>query len=146
MTYGETFILLDPEDPSPVDIEFSTSVAPHEFAHVWFGDLVTLDWWSRMWLNEGFATLMSDYYAADDANPEMGQKGRFTIEEMHGAMEQDSKYGAPTLDLPFDNPQLEDVSWELETYEYHCYLTLILLLTHRLPMALPMTKLPQCSA
>ncbi len=71
---------------------------------------MTLDWWSRMWLNEGFATLMSDYYAADEANSEIKQRERFTVEEMHGAMEEDSKYGAPQMNLPFDNPQIENVS------------------------------------
>ncbi len=40
MTYGEGFILLDPEDPNPADTELSSSVAPHELAHAWFGDLV----------------------------------------------------------------------------------------------------------
>ena len=41
----------------------------HEIAHQWFGDLVTMEWWDDIWLNEGFATWM-EYRPIQEFRPE----------------------------------------------------------------------------
>ncbi len=68
ITFREIALLGDEKTSVVIRQNIAITVA-HELAHQWFGNLVTMQWWDDLWLNESFATFMS-YKAVEDAFPE----------------------------------------------------------------------------
>lgn len=109
--YDPVTLLVDPElvgDFLDEDRWVVASVVAHELAHQWFGNLVTLDWWAQMWLNEGFATYVS-YLGAEAIDPANYPWGRMIIDETFYVMHFDSRrnYHWAMSDPVLNRPDIE---------------------------------------
>ncbi|KAL3655741.1 AP-1 complex subunit mu-1-like [Castilleja foliolosa] len=69
VTYRETALLYDDKHSAAANKQRVAVVVAHELAHQWFGNLVTMEWWTHLWLNEGFATWVA-YLACDGLFPD----------------------------------------------------------------------------
>ena len=66
--FRQPLLLMDPRTTAWQEEKRIASVVAHEFAHQWFGNLVTMAWWDDIWLNEAFADWMA-YRVVDALDP-----------------------------------------------------------------------------
>lgn len=99
ITYRSTALLYSEEKSDPSYKKKVTYVVAHELAHQWFGNLVTMQWWDELWLNEGFATWVG-YNAVDYLFPEWSIFNDFVSESLQQALDLDGLRNSHPIQVP----------------------------------------------
>ena len=107
ITYRETALLIDEKHSSLLQKQWVALVVAHELAHQWFGDLVTMEWWTHLWLNEGFASYI-EYLAVDKLFPKWDIWTQFSANSssisFNMALRLDSLFYTHPIEIPVHHP------------------------------------------
>lgn len=103
ITFREQALLLDPHNSSISTKQYVALVVAHELAHQWFGNLVTMRWWTDLWLNEGFASWI-EYLAVDKLFPEWNVWTQFVVDEQQQALKLDALENTHPIEAPVNHP------------------------------------------
>ncbi|XP_013165600.1 PREDICTED: aminopeptidase N-like isoform X2 [Papilio xuthus] len=104
VTYRETALLYDNQQSSFLNKERVAEVIAHELAHQWFGNLVTMKWWSDLWLNEGFATYAASVGVAA-VEPGWRADRSYALDNILSVLSLDALESSHPVSVPIDNPK-----------------------------------------
>ena len=113
--YFDRDVLIDPKLSTEGDRQNVYIVVAHEMAHQWFGDLVTMDWWDDLWLNEGFASWMENK-AVDHFHPEW-KLWLQAAASKQGAMALDARTGTHPIITPIHDVFQAQQAFDTITYQ-----------------------------
>ncbi|XP_028661573.1 endoplasmic reticulum aminopeptidase 2-like [Erpetoichthys calabaricus] len=114
-TYRETSLLFDPQTSSVSDKLWVTLVIGHELAHQWFGNLVTMEWWNDIWLNEGFARYM-EIVSVEATYPEL-QADDYLLGTCFAAIGRDSMNSSRPITTAAESPTEINEMFDTVSYE-----------------------------
>ncbi len=103
ITYREVCLVAEPATTSQSSRELIATVICHETSHQWFGNLVTMQWWDDLWLNESFANVM-EYVATDALFPDWEIWNSFITVEGLSALRRDSIAGVQAVKTEVHHP------------------------------------------
>ncbi|XP_032798708.2 aminopeptidase N [Daphnia magna] len=116
ITYRETDLLYDERRSSASAKQRVAIIIAHELAHQWFGNLVTMDWWNVIWLNEGFASYM-EYPGTDYVEPGFEMNEQFTVTDLHYVFGIDALETSRPIDFEVNTPSQINQMFDAISYE-----------------------------
>lgn len=116
VTYRETAILVDEKNSSLATKQWTAMVVAHELAHQWFGNLVTMGWWTDLWLNEGFASWV-EYLAVDHLFPEWNMWTQFVTDDYNHARDLDALDNTHPIVVEVHHPREIDTIFDAISYQ-----------------------------
>ncbi|KAJ8681953.1 hypothetical protein QAD02_017745 [Eretmocerus hayati] len=108
VTFREYGLAYDESAISAQNLRWAALTISHELSHMWFGNLVTCDWWDYLWLNEGFATFFQSFIC-DKIKPDWHLMDQFVTNEVHNAMLTDSSRSHAITSTVLTPSQIVDV-------------------------------------
>lgn len=114
ITFREVLLNVNENTSTSVKQVISEVVA-HEIAHQWFGDLVTMEWWNDLWLNESFATFMA-FKVVDKLHPEWKMFGKMLLSETSGALTGDALDNTHPIQVEVKSP--DDIAQIFDEISY----------------------------
>lgn len=115
VTFRETLLLADTERTTQSELTRIIDVIAHEIAHMWFGNLVTMDWWNGIWLKEAFATFMQ--VATTNAfRPAWRRWDSFSLER-GAAFDTDALRSTRPIEFEVISPDDAEGMYDVLTYE-----------------------------
>lgn len=103
ITFREHALLVDPDNSTLSTKQYVALVIAHELAHQWFGNLVTMRWWTDLWLNEGFASWI-EYLATDHLFPDWKLWTQFVVDEQQQALKLDALEHTHAIEVAVHHP------------------------------------------
>ncbi len=116
--YRQNLLLMHPTATSWQAQKRIAEVIAHEIAHQWFGNLVTMQWWDDLWLNEAFATWIA-YKACDQWHPEWRIWDDY-LDSKESALNADAMVHTHPIYTPVESPAQATELFDVITYEKGC--------------------------
>jgi puromycin-sensitive aminopeptidase len=116
ITFREQALLVDPKNTSLHLKQFVANVVAHELTHQWFGNLVTMRWWTDLWLNESFASWMS-WLAVDQMFPDWKVWTQFIVDEQGQALKLDALEHTHPIEVEIKHPDEIRTIFDAISYE-----------------------------
>eukprot|EP00794_Sanderia_malayensis_P016583 gene16583-18269_t len=125
MTYRETALLFKPGQSSESNKQRVAVVISHELAHQWFGNLVTTEWWSDLWLNEGFASYV-EYFGVNYTEPNWRMMEQIVVNDQASAFSSDALVTSHPIYIPVNHPNEINEIFDSISYQKGCSILMML--------------------